>query len=518
MSILKELAQGLGPSLRDAGGVYSPQVFMANEQRYQQSQVLEANRKQNMFAVLVNAIQAGAIDPVKGQQAIQQLGYDIGGIGPSAAAQENMAQAQERQRMLQLQKASQEEISADMQRMEALQTQAEKEAGAAETQRQFMERRAASLLGSPEPDFSVEAAPSPQSAQTQALNQQQGNMGGSIAQIGPGRYQAGTTNVESTDKMRAHNEALALKWMQSANPITREHGEKLLKSLRENAPKNVQFQELATGQKIRGVDGSEQDVYQQYRWMPDGSKIPEGAPFVKQGGVKVSVTNIPQQAIPESAQTSMTGARKMYDALQTVRKYVGKSGIVEGWKSKLMAGLGLDPEAIAFETAVQNMQVLAQEVIKGIPSNFDVQTFIKTLPSITVPESVNQSRIEFSENAVKQLLKDSIAYYKGMKYSVPQHIIDDARAMGINLDDVYPWRGSTDPFYETSRIVKEQTQGTSAPASPGLPAQQGGTLRPSEGEERLPDGSIRVIEDGIEYIWPKGTEASYENWKRYGRR
>lgn len=152
------------------------------------------------------------------------------------------------------------------------------------------------------------------------------------------------------------------------------------------------------------------------------------------------------RALPAGPQDALTGALNMYRALDTIEQNISESGIGEGLVSKGQAALGFNDKAIAFDTAVNNLKVQAQAIIKGIPSNFDVQTFIATIPTLTAAEKTNKERIKQTRASVDQVVRDTISYYKGMRYNVPDYIVAAARQRGIDVGNVRPWDGRGDPL------------------------------------------------------------------------
>ena len=177
---------------------------------------------------------------------------------------------------------------------------------------------------------------------------------------------------------------------------------------------------------------------------------------------KTVAENKPEKPIPPAIQDSFTGAMNSYNALDAIERNIGKSGVISGYGSEIQAKLGSDKGAIEFKTAVNNLKVQAQSIIKGIPSNFDVQTFIATMPSLTEAPNTNTERIKQTRQALDQIVKDTISYYKGLKYQIPDHIVAQAKARNIDLDSLKPWDGKGDPLASSQKMM-----GTSTPTSGG---------------------------------------------------
>ena len=163
---------------------------------------------------------------------------------------------------------------------------------------------------------------------------------------------------------------------------------------------------------------------------PGQVQMPPGAP-------KVTRVEIEQKALPEKAQNEFESGLRTLNSLKAMRDGLSKTGIIEGrWqKLKIAVGAG-DPEAINFQTAVDNFRVDAQSLIKGIPSDFDVRTFINTLPDLKLPENVNDARMKWHEKNIHLLLALKIGYYKNLGYKVPPEIADIAAGYGVNVNDI----------------------------------------------------------------------------------
>ena len=85
-------------------------------------------------------------------------------------------------------------------------------------------------------------------------------------------------------------------------------------------------------------------------------------------------------------------------------------------------------------------------MIKGIPSNFDVQTVLNTIPDLGLPSEVNKSRADFVDDVFKDLLKRAVGFYKGKGYDIPSEIITTATRLGVDFKSIKPIAEGEDPF------------------------------------------------------------------------
>ena len=160
-----------------------------------------------------------------------------------------------------------------------------------------------------------------------------------------------------------------------------------------------------------------------------------------------SLVNIDMgQPPPPTVQETVSGALSALGQLDTMEQYINESGRVKGLWSMAGAWIGTNEDAIKFDSARNNMKLAAQSIVKGIPSNFDVQTVINTLPALWLPQATNKQRIKVSRESTKNLLYNVISFYKNTKQSFPPQVIEQAKSFGINVDDVPKWDGKGDPL------------------------------------------------------------------------
>jgi len=147
--------------------------------------------------------------------------------------------------------------------------------------------------------------------------------------------------------------------------------------------------------------------------------------------------------IPENAQQDFTNSFAALKLLDVMEGKISTSGRFEGPFQEALAFFGINPNAVEFNVARNQFKLMAQSLIKGTPSNFDVNTVIATLPALMSPETTNQSRINLARDLFTQLIKDKIGFYKGTNRTIPNEIIDQAKEYGIDVAGVTPTDGNT---------------------------------------------------------------------------
>ena len=182
-----------------------------------------------------------------------------------------------------------------------------------------------------------------------------------------------------------------------------------------------------------------------------GAESPATDPVVpgqQMGGVVLGTKPNPNvfKPLPSAEIENYQQALQAWRSLKTMESTIDVTGRVRGLQSKTEAFLGTDKRAVDFETARNNFRLSAQALIKGIPSNFDVQTVIETLPSLTIAETSNRSRLDFAKQSFKDLVEGSIAYYKSLGYRSPAFVDKLAKEMDIDASKVEPWDRKGDPL------------------------------------------------------------------------
>lgn len=172
-------------------------------------------------------------------------------------------------------------------------------------------------------------------------------------------------------------------------------------------------------------------------------------------GGRIQLSQKGYKPLPSEAQDSLSQAFDAFDALDVMKKNMSETGVITGRVSQAQAALGFNQPAIDFDTGRNNMKLAAQALIKGIPSNFDVQTMVNTLPALGLPESVNKSREDFSRKLLKNLVKRTVAYYKGTGHNIPPGILKEAQKRGIDIGATKPWDGQGDPLEGVAEESKD---------------------------------------------------------------
>ena len=180
---------------------------------------------------------------------------------------------------------------------------------------------------------------------------------------------------------------------------------------------------------------------------PEQAAFQRLSPDEQKKSLTKSLVNIDMgQPPPPTVQETISGALSALSQLDTMEKYVGETGRLKGLWSKAGAWIGTNEDAIKFESASNNMLLAAQSIVKGIPSNIDMELVRETVPALRLPQATNKQRIKISREVTKNVLYNAISFYKNTKQSFPPQIIAQAKSFGINVDDVPKWNGKGDPL------------------------------------------------------------------------
>ena len=101
-----------------------------------------------------------------------------------------------------------------------------------------------------------------------------------------------------------------------------------------------------------------------------------------------------------------------------------------GGLKRITSTLGLDRGATEFLTGQDGTLVSSTAaLIKGIPSDFDVQNLKNTLPSISQGDSVNIIRAKRLQRMYNDIVKNALAWHSGLGNRIPMSIEVMAREM-----------------------------------------------------------------------------------------
>jgi len=162
---------------------------------------------------------------------------------------------------------------------------------------------------------------------------------------------------------------------------------------------------------------------------------PRGSFVTGTGGQGVT-SRKPLKPLPSDTQAQFQDTERAYRSLEMMRNGFSETGKIQGPISAGQASLGYNQKAIDFQTGRANFKLSAQSLVKGIPSNFDIQTVIDTLPDIMQQPEVNKSRADFVEKSLDQLLRFKIGFFKGQGYQIPDAVLGMAQARGIDVNSV----------------------------------------------------------------------------------
>lgn len=173
------------------------------------------------------------------------------------------------------------------------------------------------------------------------------------------------------------------------------------------------------------------------KYQKGGQPLPPGttmADLMGPGALELR----PNQPLPEGRQEALLGAmnnlRYVAQQKDAVTKGV-KTGLAAGPFSWAKSYLGFENEA-QFRVAQEHANVAAQSLITGIPSNFDAERFERTQLGFSDHPTVLKEKAYWQEELSKQLIRTTVAYYKGSSVIIPPAIIDAARDLGVDPDSV----------------------------------------------------------------------------------
>lgn len=166
-------------------------------------------------------------------------------------------------------------------------------------------------------------------------------------------------------------------------------------------------------------------------------------------GAVTNIYNNMPTPLPEGVQEKLTGGLQTLRNLDTMEQFIDETGRVKGLWSKAGAWTGTNEAAIAFETASNNTLLQSQSLIQGIPSNYDAGLLTNITPQLMVSQAENKARISAMRDVTRNMIRETIAYYKGSKIPIPPGIEQLASQAGIDTAAIPAWDGQSDPLQNT---------------------------------------------------------------------
>jgi hypothetical protein len=164
--------------------------------------------------------------------------------------------------------------------------------------------------------------------------------------------------------------------------------------------------------------------------------------------------------LSEKSETALTGALDSIEMLNAIEKNaksqsVGVPGLGQavGWVKSKTGNEG----AQEFDTNIAQLRVNAQNIIKGIPSNFDVQTFIKTLPGFDKTEKENLARIKLSKKYLANTIKTGLQNYEKSNFNIPDYLKERAAQLLSGAEQPVE-TGKGQPSQQGQTTTNQQTK------------------------------------------------------------
>ena len=134
--------------------------------------------------------------------------------------------------------------------------------------------------------------------------------------------------------------------------------------------------------------------------------------------------------IPGPVQDAMNSAFSGFKDLKLIVDNIDEGVPFFGGLKRITSTLGLDRGATEFLTGQDGTLVSSTAaLIKGIPSDFDVQNLKNTLPSISQSDSVNLIRAKRLQRMYNDIVKNALAWHSGLGNRIPMAIEVMAREM-----------------------------------------------------------------------------------------
>ena len=158
--------------------------------------------------------------------------------------------------------------------------------------------------------------------------------------------------------------------------------------------------------------------------------------------------------ISAPVQKEITAAFDGFKDLKMIANNIDEGIYKLGELKRILAGLGLDEGAAEFMTGADGLLVSASSaMIKGVPSDFDVNNLKRIIPALGKGDMVNAMQLKRLERVYVDIVKNNLAFNMGMGQRMPPAIELRARELLGNqaVDEVL----STSYTEERIRRIKD---------------------------------------------------------------
>ena len=170
-----------------------------------------------------------------------------------------------------------------------------------------------------------------------------------------------------------------------------------------------------------------------------------------QGGAVTAVPITPtRQPVTERKQMTpeqykgFTGTGTAMELMNVLNENVSGTGFIKGPFKEAAQRLGfMKPDGtLEFALAKARMDNIAQEIIKGIPSNFDVQTFQKTLAKVGEDPEANKRAIQHGTRQLARAMAEQLDYARRFNIDLPEQALQTAREFGVDVESILAGKGT----------------------------------------------------------------------------
>lgn len=173
------------------------------------------------------------------------------------------------------------------------------------------------------------------------------------------------------------------------------------------------------------------------KYTKDGKPLPPGTTMADLTGPG-SIELRPNQPMPPATQEKMMGALHALEFGKTIQEAVQKgvkTGPIKGPISWAKVWLGAENET-KYNEAKKQLALAGQAIIPGIPSNYDMQTYVGTIPGWVDPAPMVQEKLRWNDKLSKQMIRTTLSYFQGSATIIPEELRAVAASKGIDLDTI----------------------------------------------------------------------------------
>lgn len=187
-------------------------------------------------------------------------------------------------------------------------------------------------------------------------------------------------------------------------------------------------------------------------FLTSGMTPPQQQPGAAGAQRQQALNNLPPNVSVAVPPASKPPSQATQDDLQSIAVFSRAIPMLEAGINESVPGIGhafgplsdyglMNNERVRnFQAALNTLRVQAQSIVKGTPSNFDIQTVVAMFPNLGLSKDTNKIRVQFLKEAFGEALKIRLGSLMGSqgRMEIPGTMIEAAKNLGVSMSEIVP--------------------------------------------------------------------------------